>query len=551
MDGSERIEYAEPNHQEEVVVEAPATVAAAEEEEEEEITYTISQPQVIVERVVPEDLILEEAEEEEAEEGEEEEADQQNGTDNPPPATLDDIIADAVAPDNNNGDPSTTEDAKAATTTTADDSAAAKNEDEADASPPPPPRKKQEPSLELNQCRCCTSRDDLLDIFQPLENATAEGGDAAATATLVPASALITKLCSSSVTITKRDHLPNLICRSCAGRLQQAWEFRELCEKTDQQLRESLPRAKKVVRKRTDYQLIDYESSSGEDAGANDDEEEFKLSEELSEDASEASDSDVDYEDVPKKRGRPPGKKRGRPPSAAAATASATPPVRHVTGTAVTPRGRGRPRKSEVRATPTSVTAKTKAPRAAIVYVEAKEESDEEEEDDDEEEEEKPLAKQAKRQCAKCKVILLGKTPHVCKAASFACSFCAEKFATHPLYMNHQQLHTNFQNANTCVRCHKQFAAKAELRKHQSGVRCHKATKNNCTKCGRVLANASQLAIHLRTKCQPVAGGVVKREGGGGVTTVKKENMTPKKEKNLFKFVAPTTSTYWSDSCSD
>lgn len=520
MDGSERIEYQTTT--------------------EPVMEYTISQPQVIVERVVPEDMIVEETVEEQV---------QHNGDSDvaPPPATatLDDIIADAVGPEDDAAEESAnvTEEADAAEEGDTEKSVKKERKDEEEEGAEEaitPSRKKEEPSLDLQQCRCCTARTDLSDIFEPLKRDPT-----------LPLSSVITKLCPK-LTITKRDHLPNVICQSCVYKLEIAWEFRVQCEKTDEELRKSLPRAKKISRKRTDYTFIDYESSSGEDAGGNvDDEEEFKLSDEL-EDDSAASDSEVDSEAaLPRKRGRP--KKGGR---AAGSTPTTPVSVKHVTGTPGTAssRGRGRPGKA---ATPG--TRANPAARAPIVYVESKggdsESDDDSDDDDDDDFDERPKKRVAQKQCPKCKLVLT-KGPHICKIASFSCTFCTEKFATHPLYMNHQQLHTNFQNANGCVRCHRQFPNKAELRKHQSGVRCQKSMNNKCHTCERMMANASHLAIHMRTKCVPVkrpataaAKVVVKKEGSA---TPKRGNVvTVKKEKAPMKFEAPKSSTYWSDSFSE
>lgn len=529
MEGGERIEYVE--------------------EEVEHTTITISQPQVIVERVTG--VVVEEAAaEDEHQNGTEEEVvEQVEAIPAGAPVTLDDIIADAVGTDNN-GD--MVEEAVEEESTKMDgveeeqgtaaegDDGAVKEEAE-DEEPVTPARRKEEQSLDLNQCRCCKSREDLQDIFEPLKRDQT-----------LPLSTIIVKLCNK-LTITKRDHLPNVICKNCVYKLEIAWEFREQCEKTDKELRASLPRSQNKLRKRTDYTLIDYASSSGDDAGENvDDEDEFKLSDEV--DEATASDSDPEVTEI-----RP--RRRGRPPKATKAAASPAPARQ---AAAATPKSRGRPRKD---GKPTGY-----GTRAPIAYVEAKEESESEDESDSEDD--RPI-KQAKKVCPKCRVVTVAGVAHKCKmagaspgrpparlgtspaAAAFTCSFCAEKFATHPLYMNHQQLHTNFQNANTCVRCHTQFANKVELRKHQSGVRCQKATKSLCKKCGRVLGNATQLAIHLRTKCQPPAGaGAIKKELALTpkkelAVTPKKEQVSPKKEKSLFKFVAPTTSTYWSDSFSD
>lgn len=522
MDGSERIEeFAQDVEEEAVVAAEEETVVPAEEAT---VTYNISQPQVIVERLTTEELIVEE----DVGAGE-----QQNGTATTDDATtkttttlattLNDIIADAVEGNE--------EDATDAPPVTgeADESKASVEDEEAEAAQAEetPTRKKQEQTLDLNQCRCCKSREDLQDIFQVINDDVG-----------LTVSAVLVKLCPA-ITITKRDHLPNVACKTCVQKAEAAWLFREQCEKTDKELRTSLPRAKAKVRKRTDYTLIDFESSSGEDAGEMvDDEDEFKLSDEL-EEGSEPSDSDKDsVEERPRKRGRP----RKHP------IKPATPAVKPSPG-ATPARGRGRPPKYPKVGGPTPVT------RKPIAFVETKEEVDSEEDSD---EQEKSPAKVVRRQCVKCKAILAPRGPHTCRVVSFACSFCAEKFPTQTLYMNHQQLHTNFQNANTCVRCHRHFPTKPELRKHQSGVRCSKALKNNCLKCGKLMAK-SQLPIHIRNQCQapvlkpttttsPVA---VAATTPGTPSSVKKEIFTPKKEKNLFKFVAPPTSTYWSDSFSD
>lgn len=539
MDGGESIEYQHGDTavMTEVVVTPMETVSTTDGDGEDPNpqVLVIGQPQVIVENIMPDDVIEEDHGEEEVLTA----GAAENGTEETSTATaLNDIIADAVDGEEDVHNNSSTNN----NNNTAEDVVLEEGEEEVVDPPetttetPPPSRVKQEENLDLNQCRCCTSRTDLQDIFEPLKRETG-----------LPISSVITKLCTG-VTITKRDHLPNVVCKECVYKLQIAWEIKELCERTDKELRQSLPRSKKVSRRR-DYTLIDYESSSGEDAGANDDEDEFKLSDEL-EEGSDASDSDVDYDEaVPKKRGRP--KKNQVQPKA-----TPSPSV------GATPRPRGRPRKN-ASVTP-AASSKAKTARATIVYVTPKREatSDEDEEDDDdedddfdaEEEEDVKPAKVARRQCPKCKAVVLGGAAHVCKAnVAFSCTFCSEKFTTHPLYMNHQQLHTNFQNANTCVRCHKQYPDKGQLRKHQSGVRCHKATRNDCYTCGRVLANASQLAIHLRTKCLPATKKLSPGGGGGSMVKreVKKEVVTPKKEQNLFKCVAPPTSTYWSDSFSE
>lgn len=519
MDGSERIEF-----------EAGSTEHVA----------LNSQPQVIVERVVPEDLIEEEIITEEA-------PVRQNGEG--AAVTVDDIIADAVsAEEHNDSTMDTAETGEEAAATVAvdgtaaapaeggeedagdkaegvkdgDDSMNAGAEEEKSEEAPKPERKKREPLLDQNQCRVCTSATDLQDIFEPLKRDSS-----------LVVSTLISKICPN-VHITKRDHLPHVICQSCVYKLEIAWEFKESCEKTDRELRKNLTRSQNKIRKRTDYQLLDY-ATSDDDEQQNDDDE-FKLSDELEED--EPSDSDISFSDVekkPRKRGRP---KKNTP---AKKPVVATPPT-----TGSSSRGRGRPPKAAAAGSPAK-------PRAPIVYVEAKdEESTEESSEEEEEEEEKPRprpppVKTLKKICAKCKEPIT-RGIHKCKIKTeFACTFCAEKFGSHSLYMNHQQLHTNFQNASTCIRCHKRFPSKFELRKHQSGVRCTKALKNNCMTCGRVMANASQLAIHLRSNCGP-SGNKVK-SGSAAVAVKKEAAASPKKD--LFKFVAPPTSTYWSDSFSD
>lgn len=517
MDGSERIEF-----------EAGST---------EHVAFS-SQPQVIVERVVAEDLIEEEIIAEDAAVATE--PVRQNGEG--AAVTVDDIIADAVSTEegdaeNNESTMDTAETGEEAAEAAVDDAAApaedgtagdaddsvnAGADEEKPEETAKPARKKRQSELDQNQCRVCTSPKDLQDIFAPLKRDSS-----------LVMSTLISKICPN-VHITKRDYLPHVICQSCVYKLEIAWEFKESCEKTDRELRKFLTRSQNKVRNRTDYQLLDYASSDDDDVKQNDDDE-FKLSDS---EEDELSDSDISLSDgaekKPRKRGRPKKNTPARKPVVA------TPPSAS--------RGRGRPPKS---AKVDAAASPGKSTRAPFVYVEAKEEESSEESSEEEEEEEKkprpPPVKTPKKICAKCKEPIT-RGIHKCKIKTeFACTFCAEKFGSHSLYMNHQQLHTNFQNASTCIRCHKRFPSKFELRKHQSGVRCAKALKNNCMTCGRVMANASQLAIHLRSNCGP-SGNKVKASPSS--VAVKKEVASSPK-KDLFKFVAPPTSTYWSDSFSD
>lgn len=515
MDGSERLDEGSLQVEEEVVVAAHI---------EEEVVVN-SQPLVVVERIPDAELVPEQpmdtGEEPHIEPLTNTNTSQQNGTPVIAAVTVDDIIADAVSAEDGEEDTLATEPAEAS-----EDKADGEGEGEKETAEEPPKRVKREKLLDQDQCRCCTSKENLQSIFEPLK------GDSS-----LAIHTLIQKICPN-VHITKRDHLPPHICSPCVYKLEIAWEFKQSCEKTDRELRKNLTRSQNKTRKRTDYQLLDYATSDDDEQPADDDE--FKLSDELSEE--EPSDSDISFTDE-----KP--KKRGRPRKSQSATPKPTPPktpkmIINASGELVK-RGRGRPRKDEtvVRSTPTSSGA-AKAARTPFVYVEAKEESDDSYEDE-------PLARPktvTRRVCAKCKETLTGPV-HKCKIKTeFACTFCAEKFSSHGLYVNHQQLHSNYSAVSTCIRCHKRFPNKFELRKHQAGVRCVKAMKNNCLSCGRVMANANQLAVHLRTNCTKSPKTPTKVPPK---STIKKEDKVSQKDKNLFKFVAPPTSTYWSDSFSD
>lgn len=436
----------------------------------------------------------------------------------------------------------------------------------------------KEPELDMEQCRCCRSPTDLVDIFQEAPQKEKEedvivikprkkrGKDRICDK--------IMKICSG-VRIFERDHLPHLICSQCVNKLQAALDFKALCETTDQELRKALPRAKNKVRKTTDYVLIDYDPSDDDDEDRNQkDDDDFKLSNEEVEESE--VDSDISFDvDKPKKRGRKP-KSATTTPVAVKRKMVATPPSRGGK--------RGRPRN------PVS------AAKPDIVYISAPPDTSSSEEEEEEDEDDEPIVKRGrgrpKSTAAKPSPASAKPGPASSKhspasakhspasakpgpaSKKYPCDFCKEPFPTSLALIEHQEKHSLFLNQLVCIKCHKKFATKIDVKKHQLAATCTKATNFVCPSCKRTFTGPTRLLQHLQSTC----GGNAKKAAAAAspatklsaaaktpgkaskfVATPKKvasgggtsDDPAPVSGKNLFKCVAPMTTTYWSDSFSD
>lgn len=310
---------------------------------------------------------------------------------------------------------------------------------------------------------------------------------------------IIMKICSS-VRIHERDFLPHMICLGCLGKLRTAYQFVKEVQVTDKELRAKLKRSKSKVRKPSDgFVLIDCnEFSESDDDDLNDDEE-YKVSDV----EEEEEDSETGSESEGSKKTKP-FKKRGPK------------------------RMKGKKAKSELVST-------AKRLKRDIVFIEA-----------DNSEEEKPKKKEKCKECNKVfsnknSLRLHRKNAHFRSGedAPFKCHICGRGFKYSINLTSHMQIH---KESYSCDECGRVFASKSDVKKH--ALNQHKCSLSyECNKCRRLYCSVKRYQKH-REQCSDYG-------------SASKKKMQKVKEdfsfagRDLFKTVAPVTTTYWSDSFSD
>uniref|UniRef100_A0A2M4CRG1 Putative retrotransposon-like protein 1 n=1 Tax=Anopheles darlingi TaxID=43151 RepID=A0A2M4CRG1_ANODA len=352
---------------------------------------------------------------------------------------------------------------------------------------------------ELELCRVCMGTEKLSDIFQ-LEGA-------------MRISDIIMKVCTN-IRITERDHLPHKICERCLGQVRIVNEFKGRCEASDKELRKNLKRSANKTRRRTDVIVVNcpISDSDHEDEPADDDE--YKVSQ--SEVESEPATSDDSFSPpqkrrrTPAKRGRKPGSsispgRRGRPGRKPKNMAAATVAVSPATPVGVK-RGPGRPPKNP------------KTPLLSnLVYIEAPEDSSSGSDDGD--------VKKARR-----------------KRGNHPCHKCTEVFPTQMALKQHLKTHPD--DVFNCDRCTLRFKTQQALinhiERHKKADRLQeeKRRERERRQQERQKERRSDADLNLSS-----AGSVEKRK--------KVEAGPASSGRDLFKYVAPPASTYWSDSFSD
>ncbi|XP_058464986.1 DNA ligase 1 isoform X2 [Malaya genurostris] len=368
-------------------------------------------------------------------------------------------------------------------------------------------RKDGEPA-DLDVCRVCTSKDDLSDIFE-FESS-------------VRICDLIMKICTA-VRITQRDHLPHKICKGCVEKVRIAYDFKTTCENTDKELRKTLKRAYNKSRRTTDFVIVNCPMSDEEENEEEpQDDDEYKVSQ--SEVESEPVTSDDSFAPVSKKKKTP--RRRGRRPKIEISPPSATGVKRRrgrqpgfklspATPAAGTPRrGPGRPPKA------------SKSPGLAnVVYIEAPEASSSDSDDD------KPIKQRKTHDCTKCD----------------------ETFKTGVELKEHLQTHKG--DLFPCTKCEKSFKSKVYLSNHLERHDQDERKREEKIKA-KELKKQQQRQKELQ-KRQKEMDDRTKRpklsvSSGGSAEKKKKVEPVPANSgRDLFKCVAPVTSTYWSDSFSD
>lgn len=355
----------------------------------------------------------------------------------------------------------------------------------------------KEPDVDPNQCRVCKDTDQLIDIFAIEDD--------------MRICDIITKICSD-VRIHERDFLPHMICLSCLGKLRSTFIFVNQIRATDKELRSKLKRSKKA-RKTNDFVLVDAHELS-EESDDNDevnDDEEFKVSEsEEDSDDDSISESDVDTKPLKKRSNG------GRKKSASTTSTPATAP-------------------SSSKRVKQDLLTTAKRLKRDIVFIEA-----------DDSEEERKVRRERCRDCnktfnSKNSLKLHRKNVHT-DDFLFKCHICSKSFKYSINLSSHMQVH---KESYTCDDCGRVFASKSDSKRH--ALNQHKCSLSyECNKCRRLYCSIKRYQKHRET-CS---------SGSNMSSLMRKKLSKPKEEvsygsRDLFKSVAPVTTTYWSDSFSD
>lgn len=349
--------------------------------------------------------------------------------------------------------------------------------------------KKREPEVDPNQCRVCKSPDQLIDIFAIEEE--------------MRICDIIMKICSS-VRIHERDYLPHMICLGCLGRLRTAYQFVKEVQVTDKELRGKLKRSKSKVRKPSDgFVLIDCnEFSESEDDDLQNDDEEYTPRDEVEEEE-EDTESGTGSDDSRKAK---PHRKRGM-------------------------------RRSKSKKMKTELETTAKRLKRDIVFIEA------DNSDEDKEEKKKEKCKECgKIFSSKNNLRLHRKNAHFRSGedAPFKCHICGRGFKYSINLTSHMQIH---KESYSCDECGRVFASKSDVKKH--ALNQHKCSLSyECNKCRRLYCSVKRYQKH-RESCSDYNSSAKKK-----MSSKVKEDFSFT-GRDLFKTVAPVTTTYWSDSFSD
>lgn len=352
--------------------------------------------------------------------------------------------------------------------------------------------KKKEPEVDPNQCRVCKSPEQLIDIFAIEDD--------------MRICDIIMKICSS-VRIHERDFLPHMICLGCLGKLRTAYQFVKEVQTTDKELRSQLKRSKSKVRKPSDgFVLIDCNEFSESEEDEPNDDEEYKISEVEEEEDDTESGTESDNSRKTKSL-----KKRGGPR-----------------------RSRSKRMKQELFST-------AKRLKRDIVFIEA-----------DNSDEERARKREKCKECGKVfsnknSLRLHRKNSHfrAGEDAPFKCHICGRGFKYSINLTSHMQVH---KESYSCDECGRVFASKGDVKKH--ALNQHKCSLSyECNKCRRLYCSVKRYQKH-RESCTDYSPSSKKKMSSSSSSSKVKEDFSFT-GRDLFKTVAPVTTTHWSDSFSD
>ncbi|XP_014098383.2 zinc finger protein Paris isoform X2 [Bactrocera oleae] len=377
---------------------------------------------------------------------------------------------------------------------------------------------KMENHVDENQCRVCTSKDDLVSLFKIINKQTIADK--------------LMNICPT-VSIAPKDFMPQFICNTCLDNVNIALQLKTQCEDTERELRKKLSRSKNKVRRPAGYVVIDATLDSDPSDEEPNDDVEFKVSDDGGITAEDDSD-DSDFGTTTKKKRSPRGAggRRGRRKSAAAGTPG--------------------PKFKEKKRMGRPPTKRAPPPSPTLI----KDESSEEEyvkpqikkrkikgTPPSDEQEEKPT----EYPCDECEQVftrklslILHKKAHLHREP-LKCEVCGQMFKIQGAYRKHVQKHNEEPSTFECHKCEYTATSKAELRRHLVDEHDEQGVLYQCEKCKRKFVSEVRLEKHKEIRCPGQERPMKMRHDV--------ENYSVGKD--LFKSVAPLTTTYWSDSFSD
>lgn len=350
------------------------------------------------------------------------------------------------------------------------------------------PPKPKEPKIDPEQCRACTSKENLQNIFE------FKGEQVIAN---------LIKLICPLLNISERDTLPHKICAACVEKVSLAYEFKQVAEQTDKDFRAHLKRSQNKRRTAQDYILLDAKvallsSSEDDDDAMMQDDDEFKVSKS---EVSEESEDSVDSDFKPKKKyykKKTPSRKR-KPPTSKSSSSK---------------KKKGKP------ATPT-----TKGFKSNVVYIEAVDDDDSD----------APTPKKKKRPTG----VAAERPP-----GGLPCPQCDRVLANSHGLREHLKSHST--EKFTCKLCNKQFKLRLSLDAHMQRHREEKEKAESAAKAKvKIVKVPTPMVKKVTPSKPPSSSSSFKRD------LSKRREGEPSTGKDLFKTCAPLTSTYWSDSYSD
>ncbi|EDW72520.2 uncharacterized protein Dwil_GK20658 [Drosophila willistoni] len=372
-------------------------------------------------------------------------------------------------------------------------------------------QKKEEEPVDENQCRVCTTKDteQLVSLFKK---------SLIPPATQTPAELLLV-ICPN-LSIALKDFMPQFICRHCLATLNMAIKLKTQLETTEKDLRKRLSRSKNKVRRPRGYVVIDAPVSSSASDEEEEDDVEFKVSDVAN---SSSADSDSADSDISEKRKRAPG----RP---------------------------GRPKKRQADDDAGSGGSVGKKKNLG--------------------------SSQGPFECDFCDMSfprkqswVLHRKTHISHRNEFYCQICNKRFKVQKAYKTHMERHDQERSQFRCELCSQIFKMRSELKRHMAIKHDEHGVIYECKRCQRTFLTQQRLQRHQSTMCTRYPPQESKstnqyyheqqqqqqrhhqqqqqKHHYQQQAHSKRGENTSSQGRDLFKSVAPLTTTYWSDSFSD